>query len=275
VPVTKGVIAAAGSATRMWPGSKVFPKELFPLGRVPAILYVIWEMAAAGIDDIVIVGRKDNRESLARLLDATAETPANVRDEPVTHRFEQVLRTCKFTLILQDGPYGNGTPLLNAYPHVNADACVYAFADDMVFGENASRSLLETYQTAQTVVMAAQPVSESDVSKFGIVETTRRGGTHFISRLVEKPAPHETTSRLATLGRYVVTRELVDVLTNTSIGRANELWLTDAIIHLMKSGRSVAARTISEGQWFTIGHPHGYRAALLAAMRLEEAGFWD
>ena len=31
------VIAAAGSASRMWPASKIIPKELFPLGKVPAL----------------------------------------------------------------------------------------------------------------------------------------------------------------------------------------------------------------------------------------------
>ena len=50
---------------------------------------------------------------------------------------------------------------------------------------------------------------------------------------------------------------------------------TDAIGKMIKDGSSVASYSVREGQWLTIGHPQGYRAAFLAAMRLEESGFWD
>jgi UTP-glucose-1-phosphate uridylyltransferase len=77
------------------------------------------------------------------------------------------------------------------------------------------------------------------------------------------------------MGRCLVTRELVEILSKTVTGRGGELWLTDAIGWMIKDSGGVASYSVREGQWFTIGHPHGYRAAFLAAMRLEEAGFWD
>jgi UTP--glucose-1-phosphate uridylyltransferase len=48
----KALIPAAGLGTRWYPWSKVIPKELLPLGRFPAIHYVLEEAVAAGIRDI-------------------------------------------------------------------------------------------------------------------------------------------------------------------------------------------------------------------------------
>ena len=77
-------------------------------------------------------------------------------------------------------------------------------------------------------MLAVQEVAPEEVRKFGILDTSVRDGVDVINRFVEKPAPGETDSRLASLGRYLVTPELVRVLRNTPIGKGNELWLADA-----------------------------------------------
>jgi len=51
----KALIPAAGLGTRWYPWSKVIPKELLPLGRYPAIHYVLEEAVAAGIKEIGII----------------------------------------------------------------------------------------------------------------------------------------------------------------------------------------------------------------------------
>src|ERR1044071_9460831 len=105
------VIAAAGSASRMWPSSKIIPKELFPLGKVPAIAHVVWEMIDAGIEDIRIIIRKGEPPAIAQLLDPKRGSPPDsVKDDAVVKRFELMLASATFSFIEQDGPYGNGTP---------------------------------------------------------------------------------------------------------------------------------------------------------------------
>jgi UTP-glucose-1-phosphate uridylyltransferase len=57
--VRLGVIAAAGAASRVWSSSEVFPKELLPVGKVPAVERVIAEMVVeAEMEQITIVVRK-------------------------------------------------------------------------------------------------------------------------------------------------------------------------------------------------------------------------
>jgi UTP--glucose-1-phosphate uridylyltransferase len=51
----KALMPAAGLGTRWYPWSKVIPKELLPLGRYPAIHYVLEEAVAAGITEIGII----------------------------------------------------------------------------------------------------------------------------------------------------------------------------------------------------------------------------
>lgn len=268
-PVRVAVIAAAGSASRMWPGSKVIPKELFPLGKVPAIAHVVWEMVDAGITDIRIVIRQGESNAIAQLLDpSTGAPPDSVKGDPVVQRFEQMIRRATFRFIPQNGPYGNGTPLLNGMDGLS-EPCLFAFADDVVFGENAVAGMVTLFERTGNPVLAVQEVPQDEVKKFGILDTSAREGVDYINRFVEKPGPGETASRLASLGRYLVTPELVDVLRQTPIGKGNELWLADAFIHLLTKGRPLNAFRLTSGEWHTVGTPEGYVRAAVAAMQFE------
>ena len=266
--VTTGVIAAAGNAARMWPASKVFPKELFPLGRLPVLFHLIWEMVEAGLTHIIIVVRQEGFGAVEALLDPRLSPPASVHGDPVVRKFETMIRRPRFTFVPQKGPYGNGTPLLNGFGASDGGPCVYAFADDVVFGENVTAGLVATYRRTGQPVLAAQPVPQKDVVRFGILETRGRGVNREVTRFVEKPRPGETRSRLASLGRYLVTTDVVDTLKRTHIGRDRELWLADAFRALLEAERPISAYALTAGRWYTVGNPEGYRDAVVAATRL-------
>ena len=253
----------------MWPASKVFPKELFPLGRLPALGHVISELVDAGIEEIVIVVRKDGRETIEAFLDHRIAAPDSVQGDGIVRRFEQMIRTATFTIVEQDGPYGNGTPLLNGVRLVGPHPCIYAFADDVVFGENASIGLIDTFQRTGRPVVAAQPVPEKDTPKFGILECTQTDAVQYVTRFVEKPRIGETTSTLASLGRYLITHDVVEILQDTPPGRGNELWLADAYVRMIERHLPLAAFQLTTGKWFTVGNPDGFRDAVLAAMEAE------
>ena len=195
--VHTGIIAAAGSAARMWPASKVFPKELFPLGRIPVLVHVIQEMVAAGIRKIVIVVRPDGSNTIQMMLDRKIPPPDNARGDAVVREFDELLAAASFSFVPQSGRYGNGTPLLDGLPSTDGGPLVYAFADDVVMGENASAGLIRTFERTRHPVLAAQQVPDLDVSKFGILEYTSRDGAKCETRFVEKPTPGQTTSRFA------------------------------------------------------------------------------
>lgn len=266
-PVKSAVIAAAGSATRMWPASKAIPKELFPIGRSPAILYILQELADAGVEQVVVV-TGEGSSPLVRFLDPARLPPDKVRDAAPVQELLRILDRLRIAFTPQRGPYGNGTPLLNALDVLGDRPCIYVFADDVVLGENVSERLVRSYQATGAPGMAAQPVPEDRVSKFGIAETVDEGGHLRITRMLEKPAPGETSSRLATFGRYLVTPELVSRLRATTVGKGGELWFTDAVVRHLADGHPVHAVPLTTGAWHTVGDPVGYAAAVTAAATL-------
>lgn len=59
--VRKAVIPAAGLGTRLLPATKSQPKEMLPVGRKPTIQYVVEELEAAGINEILIITGQKKR----------------------------------------------------------------------------------------------------------------------------------------------------------------------------------------------------------------------
>ena len=275
--IKTAVVTAAGTATRMWPGSKVFPKELFPLGRIPVIVYLVWEFLEVGAERIVFVVGPRSEGPLRAVLDATQRPPPKVAAWPEVARFHDMLSQVEFRFVRQEGPYGNGTPLLNALDLLEGEPCIYAFGDDIVFGENPSAGLLEVFERTGCPVVATQLVSDEQVRSFGIAEYKERDGLRRVVNFVEKPHPSETTSRLAALGRYLVTPQLADRLRTTAVGRDDELWLADALTTHVQQGlqeesagktatSKLYAYTLQAGRWYTVGNPQGYAEAVMAAV---------
>ena len=73
---TKAIIAAAGFGTRFLPQTKAMPKEMMPLIDKPIIQYVVEELVAAGIKDIIIVG-SSNKRSIEDHFDLPSEDLMN------------------------------------------------------------------------------------------------------------------------------------------------------------------------------------------------------
>jgi UTP--glucose-1-phosphate uridylyltransferase len=264
--VTTAVIAAAGQGTRMWPASKVFPKELFPLGKIPVIVHLIWEFLDAGIEKIVIVAGEHNREYIAALLDPGNPPPAKLERDPIVQRFQRTLQQ-SIELIEQpaDANYGNGTPLHLAARKFGMQPYVYAFGDDIIIGENATRSLLAIYECTGCPVMGAQEVAPARKSSFGILECKPENGIPYITRLLEKPRPEETPSNLATFGRYLVTTSVLEMLGRARPGKDGEIWFIDAVMAHMEAGGRACASTLQSGVWYTVGDPKSYADAVEAA----------
>jgi len=263
--VTTAVIAAAGHATRMWPASKAVPKELFPLGRIPVMAHLLLEFLDAGIRRVILVVGKQTLPTIEILLDTSVSPPAKIADDPLVQRYQAMLTGMEFTVLEQTGNYGNGTPLIMAADVVGPEPCVYAFGDDVVLGENASQGLIDVFERTGCPVLAAQEVESSRRSQFGILETCEQGGLRYVSRLLEKPMPSETTSNLAAFGRYLVTPELMETLRAITPGRDNEVWFTDSVIRRLHNGGPVCAFLLTAGKWYTVGDPSSYASAVRAA----------
>ena len=272
-PITKAVIAAAGSGTRFLPATKAVPKEMIPLIDRPIVQYIVEELAASGIGDVVFVTRADKK-----VLEDHFERHPTLEDALAADGKAQYLAEVRranelvnASFIRQRGPYGNGTPALNAAPLVGDAPFVYAFADDLVSSTVPfARQLIEQYRETPGVILGAQRVEKDQVPNYGMIEVDE---AMRVSRIVEKPAPNEVTSDLVGFGRYILPPGIADILAETPTGKGDELWLMDAIEAYMHRGGPVYACPVDDGRWLTTGDPVNYLEALFHyAMRREDLG---
>ena len=107
-------------------------------------------------------------------------------------------------------------------------------------------------------------------------EVCQSEGTFYIVQelcagLVEKPKLEDAPSRLASIGRYVLEPEILDILTETPPGAGGEIQLADAVNRRALEGR-VAAVPLS-GTRYDCGSKFGYLEAIVDfALDHEEYG---
>ena len=110
-------------------------------------------------------------------------------------------------------------------------------------------------------MLGCQTVPQEKVSSYGIVssEATDAERIYKVNDMVEKPAVEEAPSRLAVLGRYVITPEIFSILEHTKPGRGGEIQLTDALKVLAKEQAMYAYDFV--GRRYDVGDKQGYLEA--------------
>jgi UTP--glucose-1-phosphate uridylyltransferase len=262
--ITKAVIAVAGSGTRLLPATKSQPKEMLPIIDKPIIQYLVEELVAAGITDIIMVTRWDKKPledhfdrsfELERSLEKTGKTA-------LLQQVQEVSKMANFIYVRQKGPYGNGTPLLSAATLIGDEPFIYAFGDDLVKSEvSFTKQLIDLYQTEQAPMIGVQVVPPDVVDRFGIV--SYRKNTIELEDIVEKPAVADAPSCHASFGRMILNRQIVDILERTELGKGDELWIVDAIRNYIREGGRFLAKEVTGGAWITTGDPESYLRAIL------------
>jgi UTP--glucose-1-phosphate uridylyltransferase len=254
--VETGVIAAAGSGTRMLPVTLGYPKELLPIINKPAIQLIVEEFIEAGLKKIVIV-TGENPDPLHRQYNHPSPPPRG-KHRPLDE-FVDKLSGVEILFEPQSGPYGNGTPLMVARPHIPAgEGFIYAYGDDILKTRvSFARRLVETHQGTGALVAGVQEVPWEDVSRYGVVEI-KEGGGYEMKDVVEKPSREEAKSNLAMFGRFLLSTDVIQILSEIPLGKSNELWLTDAVREHIRRGGRVVAEPVTDGEWLTIGDPINY-----------------
>jgi UTP--glucose-1-phosphate uridylyltransferase len=254
--IETGVIAAAGSGTRMLPVSLGYPKELLPIINKPALQLIIEEYLAAGIKKIVII-TGENPAPLHRQYDTT-DLPPRGKYKPLD-AFVDKLANINIIFEPQVGPYGNGTPLLVARPHIpEGEGFIYSYGDDILKTKvSFAKQLVDLHHETDALVVGTQPVAWEDVVRYGIVEF-KEGSDREMKDVVEKPARADAKSNLAMFGRFLLSTDVIQILTEIPLGKANELWLTDAVREYVRRGGRVVAQPVTDGEWLTIGDPVNY-----------------
>ncbi|KUP04383.1 UTP--glucose-1-phosphate uridylyltransferase [Bacillus coahuilensis p1.1.43] len=264
--VKKAIIPAAGLGTRFLPATKAQPKEMLPIVDTPTIQYIIEEAVASGIEDILIVTGRGKR-AIEDHFDKALELEEMLEAKGKFGELEQIQRISNLAdihYIRQKEPKGLGHAIWCARKFIGNDPFAVMLGDDIVMSETPClKQLIDKYDEKGASVIGVQEVPDHDVSKYGIIDSgiEVETGLYSVNGLVEKPAIEDAPSRMAVMGRYVLSPSILDILETIPPGKGNEIQLTDALQELTKH-EDIYAHIFS-GRRYDIGDKYGFIQATI------------
>lgn len=271
--ITKVVIPVAGLGTRLLPATKSQPKEMLPVGRKPVVQYVVEEMQAAGIEQILFVtGRK--KMAIEDHFDADPELVRTLSSGGGYALLEELKYTetdVRFFYTRQSVPLGLADAVNHAREFANDDHFVVALGDSIIMsedGSNFTRKMMDLHlREGAACTIAVEAVDPDETYRYGIVKPQpgqEDREVFIVEDLVEKPKLGTAPSNLAIAARYVFSPVIFEAIRRTAPDRQGELQLTDSIRLLIQLGHKVQAVRLRPGERrYDIGNFESYFKAFI------------
>jgi glucose-1-phosphate thymidylyltransferase len=222
----KVIIPLAGKGTRLRPHTYVTPKPLLKVAGKPVMSYILDDLQAMGVDEIIFI---------TGYLKEAIE--AYIREEYPTFKVRFVEQK------VQDGTAG---AVNLARPYVD-DEVMIIFVDTIF---DADLSLTGRLSDVDGILWAKQV---EDYQRFGVIVNDEEG---FMRQIVEKPS--EPVSKLANIGLYYIRDwqllfEGIEEVVRDDPGPGGEYFLTDAFQYMIDHGARL--KTVEVDGWYDCGKP--------------------
>lgn len=275
--IRKAVIPAAGFGTRFLPETKAMPKEMLPIVDKPTIQYIVEEIKASGIEQILIISGHAKR-AIEDHFDSSPELEQHLYESGKMDILKEVrqVASVKIHYTRQQYMRGLGDAILCAKEFMDGEPFGVILGDDVVYngsGEPALKQLISQYDKTGGTIIGCQLVRPEQVSSYGIINGTPTENPDLlkVKNMIEKPSIEEAPSRFAALGRYVITPEVFKILEQTKPGKGGEIQLTDALRVMAKNGNVYAYNF--KGKRYDTGNKLGYlKATVEFALRRDDIG---
>lgn len=281
--LTKAVVPVAGLGTRLLPATKSQPKEMLPVGRRPVVQYVVEELQAAGLDQILFITGRNK----AAIEDHFDRDPELVRTLSVgggyalLEELEYTETDARFYYTRQSEPRGLADAVGHGREFVGDDHFAVALGDSIIKGRDGSSFLKDMIAAhlrgGAACTIAVEEVETTEIHRYGIVKPKEEepGGEFEVQDLVEKPRAEAAPSNLAIAARYVFSPAIFDAIRRTAPDRNGQLQLTDSIRLLLQLGHQVRAIRLRPGERrYDIGNVESYfRAFIDFALADEKYGY--
>ena len=274
--IRKAVIPAAGFGTRFLPATKATPKEMLPIVDKPTIQYIVEEALQSGIEEILIItghGKRAIEDHFDTNIDLELQLRQQGKDQLL--HLVQDISSINIHYIRQKHMRGLGDAIRCAESFIDNEPFAVLLGDDVVYNpeQPALKQMMDAFSRLGATMLGCQEVPQELVSRYGIVQGQPTDDDRVVKLIdmVEKPAVDEAPSRLAALGRYILTPDIFEILRRVQPGKGGEIQLTDAL-RLMADREAVYAYTFS-GRSYDTGNKLGFlKATVEYALRRDDLG---
>lgn len=261
--IKKCLFPVAGYGTRFLPATKAMAKEMMPIVNKPLIQYGVEEAVEAHIHWFGFVTSRGKR-AVADYFDSYFELEHQLKGsekENLLAPIKDLIENNDFTFIRQNKMRGLGHAILSGRALIGESPFAVILADDLCIAEEGTAGVLsqmiKIYDKYECNIVAVQEVPKDKTHKYGIVAGEQiEDGLIRVSHMIEKPKPEEAPSNMAVIGRYILTPDVFDIISQTKPGRGGEVQVTDALNQQAQSGCVLAYRF--KGRRFDCGNVDGF-----------------
>lgn len=278
--IRKVIIPVAGWGTRSLPASKNIPKEMLPIYNKPVIQYVVEEAIQSGIKDVIFVTNRD-KNVIEDHFDYNLQLEGVLERAGKLDKLKLVRDVAEMVNIMsvrQKKQLGLGHAVLCAKELVRDEPFAIMVGDDLMFGGVPGvKQLVDVAMAENMPVIGVMEVPQDKVSRYGIIDGEEISpGVYRIRDMVEKPDVDKAPSRLAIVGRYVLTPDIFDYLEKVQPGHGGEIQLTDALQALARDKGMLAVKMagvrFDAGDWAEYLTANVYFALQEEGLRYELIG---
>lgn len=226
----KGIILAGGNGTRLKPMTDIISKQLLPIYNKPMIYYPLSVLKNAGIKEILIITKPDERDFFVKLLGDGSNFGV------------------RLDYISQDKPKGIAEAFIIAKDWLQNSNSLMILGDNLFFGLGLKKLLQRIIKKPKGATIFAYEVS--DPHRYGVVSFDNNKRPKSI---IEKPKV--TKSSWAVTGLYYYDSNVTDYAELLKPSKRGELEITDLNKRYLKEKKLDVEILGSGFTWLDTGTP--------------------
>jgi UTP--glucose-1-phosphate uridylyltransferase len=267
--IKKAVLPAAGFGTRFLPATKVVPKELLPIVDKPTIQYIMEEVVAAGMEEVVLITGRE-KGSIEDHFDTSVELENHLKKKgrkDLLKMVQDISEMVTLVSVRQKEPLGLGHAILCAKKVVGNEPFAVLLGDDLIDARiPCIKQMTDVYDEMGGAVIAIQKVPKSETHLYGIIQGQKvRERVYSVEGMIEKPKQGTAPSNLAIIGRYILPPEIFDRLEKVQPDGKGEIQLTEGLRELNRTVPIFGYEFL--GDRYDAGDKWGYLEANIALGR--------